>query len=103
MCLVCGVCRVCVIQAAGYVEDFFVSGVRFNTQQDGDESYFQKCMTLSAVDDNFPEEKEFFRISLSSSDSLVDFERTMVRIYITDNGKYCFAQIFSKFNSCGIL
>ena len=52
-------------------------------------SHFQKCMTLAAIDDDLPEEREFFRISVSSSDSLVDIDqRSSVRIYITDNGTY---------------
>ena len=49
---------------------------------------FQKCMTLAAVDDVVPEETEFFRVSISSMDELVDIdEHSSVRIYITDNGR----------------
>ena len=49
-------------------------------------------MTLAAVDDNLPEETEFFRVTISSTDELVDIDqRRAVRVYITDNGMlvYC--------------
>ena len=66
--------------------DFYVSGVRFNHEVNQENSRYQKCMTLTAVDDILPEENEFFRISISSSDSLIDIEESTVRVYITDNG-----------------
>ena len=44
-------------------------------------------MMMAATDDDIPEEKEFFRLNVSSSDSMVDVdERSSVRIYINDNG-----------------
>ena len=43
-------------------------------------------MTLAAVDDVLPEEKEFFRIRVSSSDSFVNIQQSTVKIYITDDG-----------------
>ena len=48
---------------------------------------FQKCMILAAVDDDLPEQTEYFRLSVSTTESLVDIQRPIVRIYITDNGK----------------
>ena len=46
-------------------------------------------MMMAATDDDIPEEKEFFRLNVSSSDSMVDVdERSSVRIYINDNGIY---------------
>ncbi|CAI8019496.1 hypothetical protein GBAR_LOCUS11718 [Geodia barretti] len=61
--------------------DFYVSGVTFNQE----DNQFRKCMTLTAVDDILPEQKEFFRIRVSSSDNLVNIQHSTVKIYITDN------------------
>ena len=48
---------------------------------------FQKCMTLAAADDDLPEETEFFRVTISSTDEVVEIDqRRSVRVYITDNG-----------------
>ena len=62
--------------------DFYVSGVTFNQE----DNQLRKCMTLTTVDDILPEQKEFFRIRVSSSDNLVNIQHSTVKIYITDNG-----------------
>lgn len=66
--------------------DFSVSGseLQFIAERGG---VFQKCMTLAAVDDDLPEQMEYFRLSVSTTEPLVDIQRPTVRIYITDNGK----------------
>lgn len=63
-----------------------MSGVNINHEVNQENRRYQKCKTLTAVDDNLPEENEFFRISISSSDSLIHIEESIVRVYITDNG-----------------
>lgn len=64
--------------------DFSVSGseLQFTT-----EGVFRKCMTLAAVDDDLSEQMEYFRLSVSTTEPLVDIPRALVRIYIIDNGK----------------
>lgn len=63
--------------------DYYVSGVQIH----GGGNTFQKCMTLAAVDDDLPEEMEFFRVTISSADEFVDIaQRSSVRVYVTDNG-----------------
>ena len=44
-------------------------------------------MTLAAVDDDLPEQMEYFQLTVSTNESLVYIQRPIVRIYITDNGK----------------
>ena len=98
----------CIRKAATNV-DFFVAGIQLN----GMGNRFQKCMTMTAVDDDLPEDTEYFRIRVSSSDSLVDIDRrNPVRVYITDNGvckfdlflyKNCFTTLQSVKNTNNLL
>lgn len=44
-------------------------------------------MTLAAVDDDLPEQTEYFRLSVSTTEPLVDIQHPIVKICITDNGK----------------
>lgn len=48
---------------------------------------FQKCMSVTAVDDELPEQMEYFQFSVSTNEDLVDIRRPTVSIYIIDNGK----------------
>ena len=65
--------------------DYFISGNRLE-RWNFEGNIFQKCITLSAVDDVLPEASEFVTVRVSTNDSLVTLDRESVRVYITDNG-----------------